>query len=162
MSIGPSGSPNAIRYHRRHAGGDRTCAGKFIAVMLQDTVRKWPSPSKSPSRSGAERCIRNTRQLFFEGDTNRECSPTLGSTWLKLRHDGDDGCGHRRPSPRRHPKSFSLPPECASPAYTSFTFTPVLVRARSKDNSSRWEHFDSGGDGEICLVVARPRPESFS
>lgn len=43
-----------------------------------------------------------------------------------------------------------------------FTFTPVVVRARSKDNSSKWEHFDSGGDGEIFLFVARRRSESFS
>ena len=43
-----------------------------------------------------------------------------------------------------------------------FTFTPVLVRARSKDDDSRWERFDSGGDGEIFLFVARRRAESFS
>lgn len=43
-----------------------------------------------------------------------------------------------------------------------FTFTPVLVRARSKDNSSGWERFDSGGDGEVFLFVARRRSESFS
>lgn len=43
-----------------------------------------------------------------------------------------------------------------------FTFTPVLVRARSEDNSSSWERFDSGGDGEVFLFVARRRSESFS
>ena len=43
-----------------------------------------------------------------------------------------------------------------------FIFTPVLVRTRSEDNSSRWERFDSGGDGEVCLFVARRRSESFS
>jgi len=43
-----------------------------------------------------------------------------------------------------------------------FTFTPVLVRARSEDDSSRWERFDSGGDGEVFLFVARRRSESFS
>jgi len=43
-----------------------------------------------------------------------------------------------------------------------FTFTPVLVRARSEDNSNRWERFDSCGDGEVFLFVARRRSESFS
>lgn len=43
-----------------------------------------------------------------------------------------------------------------------FTFTPVLVRARSKDDSGRWERFDSGGDGDIFLFVAQRRFESFS
>lgn len=43
-----------------------------------------------------------------------------------------------------------------------FTFTPVLVRARSEGNSSRWERFDSGGDGEVFLFVARRKSESFS
>lgn len=43
-----------------------------------------------------------------------------------------------------------------------FTFTPVLVRARSEGNSSRWERFDSCGDGEVFLFVARRRSESFS
>lgn len=43
-----------------------------------------------------------------------------------------------------------------------FTFTPVLARARSEDNSGRWERFDSGGDGEVFLFVARRRSESFS
>jgi hypothetical protein len=43
-----------------------------------------------------------------------------------------------------------------------FTFTPVLVRAHSEDNSSRWERFDSGGDGDVFLFVARRRSESFS
>ena len=42
-----------------------------------------------------------------------------------------------------------------------FTFRPVLVRARSKDNN-RWERFDSGGDGEVFLFVARRKSESFS
>jgi len=42
-----------------------------------------------------------------------------------------------------------------------FAFTPVLVRARSGDSSSRWERFDSGGDGEVFLFVARRRSESF-
>lgn len=42
-----------------------------------------------------------------------------------------------------------------------FTFTPVLVRTRSEDNSSEWERFDSG-DGEVFLFVARRRSESFS
>jgi len=43
-----------------------------------------------------------------------------------------------------------------------FTFTPVLVRPCSKDTSNRWERFDSGGDGEVFLFVARRRFESFS
>ena len=43
-----------------------------------------------------------------------------------------------------------------------FAFTPVLVRARSEGNSSRWERFDSCGDGEVFLFVARRRSESFS
>jgi hypothetical protein len=43
-----------------------------------------------------------------------------------------------------------------------FTFTPVLVRTRSEDTSSRWQRFDSGGDGEVFLFVARRRSESFS
>jgi hypothetical protein len=43
-----------------------------------------------------------------------------------------------------------------------FTFTPVLVRAHSEDNGSRWERFESGGDGDAFLFVARRRSESFS
>ena len=43
-----------------------------------------------------------------------------------------------------------------------FRFTPVLVRQRSKNDNNRWERFDSAGDGEIFLFVARRRPESFS
>ena len=43
-----------------------------------------------------------------------------------------------------------------------FAFTPILVRARSEDNSSRWERFDSGGDDEVFLFVAWRRAESFS
>jgi hypothetical protein len=43
-----------------------------------------------------------------------------------------------------------------------FTFTPVLVRARSEDNSGRWERFDSRGEGEVLLFVAQRKSESFS
>jgi hypothetical protein len=43
-----------------------------------------------------------------------------------------------------------------------FTFTPVLVRARSEDKRNEWERFDSGGDQDVFLFVARRRSESFS
>ncbi len=43
-----------------------------------------------------------------------------------------------------------------------FTLTPVLARPCSEGTSSRWERFDSGGDGEVFLFVARRRFESFS
>ena len=42
-----------------------------------------------------------------------------------------------------------------------FTFVPVLVRARSGD-SSRWERFSAGGDGDVFVFTARRRPESFA
>ena len=43
-----------------------------------------------------------------------------------------------------------------------FTFAPVLVRARSEDKNSEWERFDSGGDRDVFLFIARRRPESLS
>jgi Lysine methyltransferase len=60
-------------------------------------------------------------------------------------------------------KIRSLPKETAfwSAFGLWFTFVPVLVRSTHLKDSSRWERFGAGGDGEVFVFVARRRPESF-